>query len=114
MVNPSVTPTTALLMRERDRPCSARLSRWSSGRTTRISLSSTTAVMGAGISTLRVPLGPLTSTVWPLTLVSTPFAKAMGALPIRDIVHTSLLPDVGEDFSAYTLLGSLTVGQEAL
>src|SRR5699024_9162290 len=32
---------------------------------------------------------------WPLMVVSTPFAKAMGALPIRDIVHTSLLPDVG-------------------
>src|SRR5699024_9508796 len=46
MVKPSVTPTTALLMSERDRPCSARFSRWSSGRTTRISLSSTSAVIG--------------------------------------------------------------------
>src|SRR5699024_11943958 len=65
-------------------------------------------------STLRVPLGPLTSMAWPLMVVSTPFAKAMGALPIRDIVHTSLLPDVGWMFSAYALLGRLTVGQQAV
>ena len=59
-------------------------------------------------------LRPLTSMAWPLMVVSTPFAKAMGFLPIRDISHYLPLPDVGENFSAYALLGSLTVGQQAV
>ena len=59
-----------------------------------------------------MPLGPLTSTSWPLMLTETPDGTETGSLPIRDMSYDPL-PDVGEDFSAYTLLGCLTVGEQA-
>src|SRR5699024_4531410 len=57
--------------------------------------------------------GPLTATSWPSTLTSTPLGTEIGFLPIRDMVFSPSLPDVGEDFPTHTLLRGLTVGQEA-
>src|SRR5690625_2804614 len=101
-----------LLTSERERPCRPRLSRWSSGRFTVTVLSSTVTVMGSGSTCDSSPLGPLTVTDWPSTLISTPDGTLIGALPIRDMLAP--LPDVGEDFPAHLVVVRLTVGEQSL
>src|SRR5215211_2047115 len=97
----------------RDRPCSARLSRSSSGRVTWSTPSSVrSTAIGAATVCDSCPLGPLTFTVWPSIATSTPLGTGIGSRPIRDIVRSLLLPDVGEDFPAHALLVRLLVGQQ--
>src|SRR3954462_7276386 len=97
----------------RDRPCSARLSRSSSGRVTWSTPSSVrSTAIGAATVCDREPLGPVTLTVWPSIATSTPLGTGIGSRPIRDIVRSPLLPDVGEDFPTHALLGRLLVGQQ--
>src|SRR5919112_6598720 len=97
----------------RDRPCSARLSRSSSGRVTwRTPSSVRSTAIGAATVCESCPLGPLTFTVWPSIATSTPLGTGIGSRPIRDIVRSLLLPDVGEDFPTYALLGRLLVGEQ--
>src|SRR5215212_2053653 len=97
----------------RDRPCSARLARSSSGRVT-WSVPSSVRSTAIGVATVCAsdPLGPLTLTVWPSIATSTPLGTGIGSRPIRDIVRSLLLPDVGEDFPTHALLGRLLVGQQ--
>src|SRR5579875_1931748 len=97
----------------RDRPCSALLSRSSSGRATVIAPSSPrSTVIGSATVCVRVPLGPLTVTVRPSMSTSTPEGTATGSRPIR-LIGLLLSPDVGEDFPAHATLGGLLVGQQA-
>src|SRR5258706_9904002 len=110
LVKPAVTPTTMLLTSDRVRPCSARFSRSSSGRSTRIVESSWRTLMTAGRSRSSWPLGPFTRT-WPSPIVtSTPEGSGMGERPIRDISS----PHVAEDLAALATLARLSVGHEAL
>src|SRR5690625_6793018 len=105
-----------LLTSVRVRPCSARLSCSSSGRrTTRAPSSLRSMVSGAGTSCESSPLGPVTVTVRSsMVTFVTAAGTGTGRNPMRDIaVLLSRSPDVGEDFPTHTLLGSLTVGQEA-
>src|SRR4028119_462728 len=98
---------------ERVRPCRLRDSRSSSGRATcRVPSSERSMVMGAGTVWLRVPFGPFTVTDWPSRVTSTPLGTGMGRRPMRDMVRSSSLVDVGEDFSAYALLVSLATGEQ--
>src|SRR6478735_4402851 len=105
-----------LLIRVRVRPCRARLSRWSSGRLTSSEPSPFSTVMGVATAWDRVPLGPLTVTMFAWTCTSTPDGTGTGSLPMRDIASTSASwsPDVGEDFPTHTLLVGLPVGEQAL
>src|SRR5450631_4394447 len=62
----------------------------------------------------RSPLGPLTVTACPSMETSTPDGTGTGSRPIRDMSTPPLpLPDVGENFSAYTVFSRLLVGQQA-
>src|SRR5690606_28963824 len=80
--------------------------------------SSARTVMGSTTSSASWPLGPFTVTVAPSIVTSTPEGMVIGSRPIRDISTFSFRtflgsPDVGEDFPAHTLLGGLTVGEQA-
>src|ERR1700712_2363495 len=101
-----------LLTRVRVSPWRDLESRWSSGRVT-ASVPSSSFEMEIGSTTEwdRVPLGPLTVTVRPSIVTSTPVGTGIGILPIRDMRFRPL-PDVGEDFPAPLLLGGLPVGQQ--
>src|SRR3954468_20668566 len=109
-----------LLISDRVSPCRARLSRSSLGRFTSRAPSPFSTVMGAATAWVRVPLGPLTVTMFAWTCTSTPDGTGTGSLPMRDIASTSASsscsgsPDVGEDFPTYTLAVGLTVGEQAL
>src|SRR5690606_9017165 len=46
--------------------------------------------------------------------MSTPLGTGMGSRPILDMLCSSPLPDVGEDFPAHTTLAGLLVGHEAV
>src|SRR6478735_6304945 len=97
----------------RERPCSERLVRSSSGRVTAtVPSSARPTAIGSLTVCDRVPFGPLTVTVWPSMATSTPAGTGIGSLPIRDMSSSFPLPDVGEDFSAYALLLGLTVGEQ--
>src|SRR5450759_4529237 len=68
---------------------------------------------------VRVPLGPLTVTVEPSIVTSTPDGTGMGCLPIRDTACRSFrflsgLPDVGDDFAADAGDLRLLVGHDAV
>src|SRR5699024_4053372 len=105
-----------LLTSVRVRPCSARLSCSSSGpRRPRAPASLRSMVSGAGTSCESSPLAPVTVTVRSsMVTFVTAAGTGTGRNPMRDIaVLLSRSPDVGEDFPTHTLLGSLTVGQEA-
>src|ERR1700710_1365625 len=105
-----------LLISDRVSPCRARLSRSSLGRFTSRLPSPFSTVMGAATVWLRVPLGPLTVTVFAWTCTSTPDGTGTGSLPMRDIASTSASwsPDEGEDFPTYALLVRLTVREQTL
>src|SRR5215472_848842 len=100
-----------LAISERDSPCRARISPSSLGRVTVMTPSFCWISIGAEISRLSSPFGPLTWTWRPLMVTSTPLGMAIGSRPIRDMAGS--LPDVGEDFPAYALLLGLLVGQQA-
>src|ERR1700712_2723035 len=103
---------TMLLTRVRVSPWRDLESRWSSGRgAARVPSSSLEMAIGSTTEWDRVPLGPLTVTVRPSIVTSTPVGTGIGSLPIRDM-RCDPLPDVGEDFPAHLLLGGLPVGQQ--
>src|SRR5437870_4591990 len=104
-----------LLTRVRVSPWSDRLSRSSSGRLTSRTPSPCSTTIGAATVWLRVPLGPLTVTVGPSMVTSTPEGTGTGSLPMRDIAVSPpglSLPDVGEDFPTHALLVGLPVGEQ--
>src|SRR5687767_2170307 len=65
--------------------------------------------MSPGSSQFNEPLGPLTSSVRPESLMATPAGIGMGALPIRDMVAS---PHVTDDFAADALFTRVTVGHQ--
>src|SRR5215475_11612239 len=89
---PSVTPMIMLATRVRDSPCSSLARRSSLGRSTAsVPSSERSAVIGSASVWLSSPLGPLTRTVRPSMVTSTPLGTGIGLRPIRDIlVHLSL------------------------
>src|SRR5579875_2824482 len=102
-----------LLTRVLVRPCSARLVRSSSGRSTRRLPSSWRTVISPGRSRSSVPLGPLTVTWRSARVTSTPDGTVMGVRPMRDMEAPSS-PDEAEDLAADTALARLTVGEQPL
>src|SRR6185436_11823758 len=104
-----------LAMRVRVSPCNERDWRSSLGRLTSTDPSSERATaIGTATTCCSWPLGPLTVTAWPSIDTSTPDGTGTGSRPIRDMSTPPLpLPDVGEDFSAYTLFCRLLVSQQA-
>src|SRR5438270_131859 len=77
-----------LLIKERVRPCKARLSRSLSGRVTLTALpSDSTFIAGCGTSS-SLPLGPSTRILPPSRFTLTPAGMATGCLPIRDIAQS--------------------------
>src|SRR3954463_6680520 len=99
---------------ERVRPCSARCSARSVGRRTRSSSPSWTTSMSRDLRSERSPRGPATRTTSGSTVMVTPVGTGMGFLPIRDMVRTFGLPDVGEHFAAHALLTGLVTRLDAL
>src|SRR5215471_10623002 len=95
---------------DRQSPCTARISPSSLGLLTVITQSACWTSIGAEISRLSSPFGPLTWTWRPLMVTSTPLGMAIGSRPIRDMAGS--LPDVGEDFPAYAILLGLLVGHQ--
>src|SRR4029079_5507485 len=83
---PSVTPTTMLLTSVRVRPWSCLCVFCSVGRVTTRRSSSRATVMSGCSSRVSEPLGPLTVTVRPSIVTSTPDGTVMGRRPIRDIL----------------------------
>src|SRR5437763_9451493 len=110
LLKPAVTPTTMLFTSDRVRPCRARCSRSSSGRSTRMVESSWRTVMSGGNARSSWPLGPLTMMRPAPIVTSTPDGSRMGERPTRDISS----PHVAEDLAALATLARLAVGHEAL
>src|ERR1035437_7016314 len=104
-----------LFIRVRVRPCSERDWRSSSGRLTSTDPSTERpTVIGTATRCCSWPLGPLTVTACPSMDTSTPDGTGTGSRPIRDMSTPPLpLPDVGENFSAYTVFSRLLVSQQA-
>src|SRR5664279_546993 len=104
-----------LLMRVRVKPCKERDWRSSLGRlTSTVPSTDRATVIGAATTCCNWPLGPLTVTACPSMDTSTPDGTGTGSRPIRDMTTPPLpLPDVGENFSAYTVFGRLLVSQQA-
>src|SRR5688500_1388813 len=67
--------------------------------------------MSPGSSQCNEPLGPLTSSLRPESLMATPAGIGMGALPIRDMLAS---PHVTDDFAADALFARVTVGHQSL
>src|SRR4029450_1253454 len=103
-----------LATRVRERPCSSLARRSSLGRLTRSSPSACSTVMGSATTCESSPLGPLTRTVCPEIVTSTPAGTGIDLRPIRDISTASPLPHEGEDFPAHASLAGLPVGQQSL
>src|SRR5688500_6396043 len=96
-----------LAIRLRVRPCTARCSPRSLGRSTLSSPSSWTTFMSRLTSWLSSPFGPLTET-WPGAMSTvTPSGTGMGFLPMRLISNS---PDVGHDFAADAVAIRLVAG----
>src|SRR5262249_61714744 len=77
-------------------------------------LSARSGVIGAGSRCDSSPLGPLTLTVWPSMVISTPAGTGIALRPIRDITTGLPLPHEGEDFPANAPLAGLPVGEQSL
>src|SRR5208337_441202 len=87
LVQPLVTPSTALLTSARASPCTAACA--SSGRNATRLPSFCSIVMPDGRDVSSLPFGPWTITVLPSILTVTPFGIAIGFFPIRDIGQLS-------------------------
>src|SRR5918998_1946356 len=103
-----------LATRVRERPCSSLARRSSLGRLTCSSPSACSTVIGSETVCESSPLGPLTLTVWPVMVMSTPAGTGIDLRPIRDMFLSLQLPDEGEDFPANAPLAGLPVGQQSL
>src|SRR4249919_2985908 len=98
---------------------SVRVSLWSClwvfcsvGRVTTSVPSSRLTVMSGWSARLSVPFGPVTVTLRPSIVTSTPDGTAMGRRPIRDMSFR--LPDEREDFAAQLRLTRLLAGHDPL
>src|SRR6478672_13242047 len=98
---------------------SVRVSPWSClwvfcsvGRVTTMVPSSRLTVMSGCRARLRLPFGPVTVTVRPSMVTSTPDGTVMGRRPMRDM--SSRLPDEREDFAAQLRLARLLAGHDPL
>src|SRR5580698_7987985 len=100
-----------LAISERESPCSARISPSSLGLVTVMTPSCCLTSMGAATSRRSSPFGPLTCTLRPSMVTSTPLGTVTGNRPIRDIAGS--LPDVGEDFPTHAFPLGLLVGHQA-
>src|SRR5690606_33279594 len=100
-----------LATRVRVSPCSDLCSVESLGRFTLITPSSVDTAMSAGRVRDRVPLGPFTVTVAPSIATETPFGRATGRFPMRDIA--SPLPDDGEQLAAQVGAACLAIGHQS-
>src|SRR6476661_2634676 len=109
---PSVTPTTMLLTSVRVRPWSCLWVFCSVGLVTRRVSSSRLTVMSGWSSRVSWPLGPVTVSVRPLIVTSTPDGTGMGRRPILDMSFR--LPDEREDFAAELGLAGLRAGHDPL
>src|SRR5208283_783662 len=87
LVQPLVTPSTALLTSARASPCTAACA--SSGRIATRLPSFCSIVMPDGRDVSSLPFGPWTITVLPSILTVTPFGIAIGFFQIRDISRSS-------------------------
>src|SRR4029077_8222651 len=112
LVNSWLTPWTMLLTSERTRPCSARFSRSSSGRSTMISAPSWRTEMSPGRRRSRVPLGPFTVSSRPEMVISTPLGTGTGERPTRDIATAS--PHEAQDLATDVAGPCFAVGHQAL
>src|SRR5512143_76942 len=117
-LNPLVTPSTMLLSKARVKPCSARVSRRSSGRVTLSSPPSCATLIDSTKVRFNSPLGPLTITSEPSILTCTPVGIETGFFPIRDITssetrNSSGLPDVAQHFAAHAQALGLLTGDNA-
>src|SRR4051812_37087530 len=112
LVNSWLTPCTMLLTSERTRPCSARFSRSSSGRSTTISAPSWRTEMSPGRRRSRVPFGPFTVSSRPCTEISTPLGTGTGVRPTRDIATAS--PHEAQDLATDVAGPCFAVGHQAL
>src|SRR6478735_1377770 len=101
-----------LLTSVRVRPWSCLWVFCSVGRVTTIVPSSRLTVMSGWSDRLSVPLGPVTVTLRPSIVTSTPDGTVMGRRPMRDM--SSGLPDEREDFAAQLRLARLLAGHDAL
>ena len=98
---------------------SVRVSPWSClwvfcsvGRVTTSVPSSRLTVMSGCRERLSVPFGPLTVTLRPSIVTSTPDGTVMGRRPMRDMSYR--LPDEREDFAAQLRLTRLLAGHDPL
>src|SRR5215471_16314842 len=86
---PSLTPTTILYTRARDRPCNAFALRVSAPRASEMWLSLTLALICRGSFQFSLPFGPSTETSPSLSMLTlTLSGMSTGLFPIRDIKLT--------------------------
>src|SRR5215216_4275140 len=111
-VNPSVTPVTALYIKDRVRPCIARCSGVSAARSTITLPSSCLTSIPRAKGTVSSPFGPLTFTLRPESSTLTAPGISTGAFPILDT--TTSLVDEAKDFAADAPAPGLVVCQDAL
>src|SRR5215212_1071110 len=105
-VNPSVTPVTALWIKDRVRPCIARCSGVSAARSTITLPSSCLTSIPRATGTVSSPFGPLTFTL-------RPESSTLTAPGISTVLNTSLV-DEAKDFAADAPAPGLVVCQDAL
>src|SRR5262245_2851906 len=96
----------------RESPCSERCGPRSVGRVTTIEPCSWATRMGSTTVWRSSPLGPFTSTRWPVMVTDTPSGMGIGARPMRLIAPP--LPDGADHLAADAAAASLLAGQEAL
>src|SRR5215218_6933590 len=111
-VNPSVTPVTALYIKDRVRPCIARCSGVSAARSTITLPSSCLTSIPRATGTVSSPFGPLTFTLRPESSTLTAPGISTGAFPILDTA-TSLV-DEAKHFAADAPAPGLVVCQDPL
>src|SRR5882762_1466155 len=112
LAKPVVTPVTMFAISVRVRPWSARFCCASSGRCTAIFPSSRSIFMLSWNVRVSWPFGPLTLTVWPSILMSTPLGMATGIRPILLMSYLAL-PDIRQDLATEALALRLAAGHEA-
>src|ERR671917_1398670 len=112
LVKPSVTPVTAFWSKERVSPCIALSRGASESRSTTMLASSCLTSTPRPTGTVSSPLGPLTLTLPAEMSTSTLSGTSMGALPILDIPHHSLI-DEAEYLAADAGAPGLVVGEDA-
>src|SRR5271155_3120552 len=137
LVQPLVTPSTALFTSARASPCTAACESFSRTATRCPSLCSTLMPAGRVVSSL--PFGPCTKTALPSNLTVTPLGIGIGFFPIRDISFQLLafsswllallsrlspkakgqepragsLPNFAQQLAAYAFFAGLTSGHHA-